>query len=292
MSSLLRIVAWLLALALVALPVVAAVNGWIGADRWPLTTLRVHGEFERVDPALLRAVVLPHASRGFFAVRLQDAQQDIERLPWVERAEVRKRWPDVIDIVVVEHRPFARWGNDRLLSVQGRLFPIPKDLALARLPRLSGPDTQVPEVVALYNESRALFAPLGLEVSALAMDRRGSWSMVLDNGTEVIVGRADARPRLGRFVRMLPQLLASTARSLQRADLRYTNGFALSWQDQQGTGSQEQGMTRSVAVVAADTIATPRSNNASDATHRYSSSPTRIAPSRSPDPRSSPQANT
>lgn len=234
MSSLLRILAWLLALALVALPVVAAVNGWIGADRWPLTRMRVHGEFERVDPAVLRAVVLPHATRGFFAVRLQDAQQAIEKLPWVERAEVRKRWPDVMEIVVVEHRPFARWGRDRLLSVQGRLFPIPKDMALERLPRLSGPDTQVQEVVALYNESRALFAPLGLQVSGLAMDRRGSWSLLLDNGTEVVVGRADARPRLGRFARMLPQLLASNAQLLERADLRYTNGFALSWSDASG----------------------------------------------------------
>jgi cell division protein FtsQ len=61
------------------------------------------------------------------------------------------------------------------------------------------------------------------------MDRRGSWSLALSNGTEVVVGRADARPRLSRFARMLPQLLARNASPLERADLRYTNGFALSW---------------------------------------------------------------
>ena len=61
MNAALRIFTWLLALALVALPVVAVVNGWIGADRWPLTKLRVHGQFERVDPAQLQAVVLPYA---------------------------------------------------------------------------------------------------------------------------------------------------------------------------------------------------------------------------------------
>ena len=44
-----------------------------------------------------------------------------------------------------------------------------------------------------------------------------------------LVGRTDARPRLGRFARMLPQLLAAQAQPLVRADLRYTNGFALSW---------------------------------------------------------------
>ena len=231
MNATLRLVAWLLAIALVALPLVAVVNGWIGAERWPLTRLRVHGQFERVDPALVRSVVLPHATRGFFAVRLQDAQDAIERLPWVERAEVRKRWPDVLEVTVVEHRPFARWGQDRLLSDQGRLFPIPRDLAQVALPRLGGPDSQVRDVVALYNEARLLFAPLGLQVQGLAMDRRGSWSLILDSGTYVVVGRADARPRLARFARLLPQLLASNPQPLQRADLRYTNGFALTWNE-------------------------------------------------------------
>ena len=236
MNAALRIVAWLLAIALVALPVVAVVNGWIGAERWPLTRLRVHGEFERVDPAQLRAVVLPYAKRGFFAVELQGAQDAVEKLPWVERAEVRKRWPDVLEVEVVEHTPFARWGADRLLSEQGRLFAIPKGLSLDALPQLDGPDSQVTEVVTLYNEAHELFAPLGLRVQGLAMDRRGSWSLALDNGTEVVIGRADARPRLERFVRMLPQVLARNAQPLQRADLRYTNGFALSW-GEPGAGS-------------------------------------------------------
>lgn len=229
MNAVLRILAWLLAVALVALPVVAVVNGWIGADRWPLTRLRVHGEFERVDPAQLRAVVLPYAQRGFFAVRLQEAQDAVEQLPWVERAEVRKRWPDVMEISIVEHRPFARWGKDRLLSEHGRLFPTPKALQDLKLPQLGGPDSQVREVVSLYNEARQLFAPLGLNVETLTMDRRGSWTLTLGNGTEVVIGRADARPRLSRFVRMLPQILARQDQPLLRADLRYTNGFALSW---------------------------------------------------------------
>src|SRR5690606_34084874 len=96
MSAFVRLVAWLLALALVALPVVAVLQGWIGADRWPLRTLRVVGTLERVDEQKLREAVLPYARNGFFAVRLEDAQAAVAKLPWVERAEVRKQWPDVV----------------------------------------------------------------------------------------------------------------------------------------------------------------------------------------------------
>ena len=91
MNAMLRLVGWILALALVALPVVAVLNGWIGASHWPLTKLRATGEFERVDGALLQKTLLPYAQRGFFAVDLAGAQDAVSKLPWVERAEVRKR---------------------------------------------------------------------------------------------------------------------------------------------------------------------------------------------------------
>lgn len=228
MNAALRILAWTLALLLVTLPVVAVVNGWIGAGHWPLRTLRVEGRLQRVDAQRLRATVLPYAAKGFFAVRLADAQAAVARLPWVERAEVRKRWPDVLEVSIVEHRPFARWGNDRLLSQHGRLFPSQGAMP-AGLPLLDGPDSRVADVVALYNESRALFAPSGVDVRALKLDPRGSWSLVLSNGTDVIIGSSEARLRLARFARLMPQLLSQKQLPLVRADLRYTNGFALSW---------------------------------------------------------------
>lgn len=252
MSNVLRVLTWILALALVALPVVAVFNGWIGAERWPLTRLRVSGALHRVDPAQLRAVVMPYAQRGFFAVQLSQAQDAVERLPWVERAQVRKRWPDTLEVIVVEHKPFARWGSDRLLSVEGALFPVPRNVDASALPQLGGPDAQVGEVVALYNEASALFAPMGLKVDALVMDARGSWSLKLGSGLDVVIGRADARPRLQRFARLLPRLLGDP-RTLQRADLRYTNGFSLTWGEQSrdlGRGTRDPVSARATATPA------------------------------------------
>lgn len=229
MNVLLRLLGWLLAVALVALPVVAVLNGWIGANRWPLTTLRATGEFERVDTALLRATLLPYAKRGFFAVDLDRAQAAVAKLPWVETAQVRKRWPDVLEVHVTEHRPYARWGRERLLSEQGRLFSARGVEVPPSLPQFAGPATRTADVVALYRDASALFAPTGVPVRRVALDARGSWTLMLDNGIEVIVGRNEARARLARFVRLMPRLLEQPAQQLVRADLRYTNGFSLTW---------------------------------------------------------------
>ena len=123
MSAMLRLLAWVLAVALVALPVVALVNGWVGGERWPLRTLRLQGELRQVDRARLQAAILPHAQRGFFAVELDRIQSAVSALPWVEHAEVRKQWPDILEVRIDEHRPIAHWGKDKLLSEAGRVFP-------------------------------------------------------------------------------------------------------------------------------------------------------------------------
>lgn len=229
MNAMLRLLGWTLAVALVALPLVAVLNGWVGAGHWPLTKLRATAQFDRVDDTLLRQTLLPYARQGFFAVRLDDARAAVARLPWVEHAEVRKRWPDVLEVRVVEHVPFARWGEDRVLSEHGRIFPAEGIDIPTGLPLLHGPDGRAEDVVALYNEALVLFGPLGIGVQAVELDPRGSWTLDLASGARVVVGRSEARARLGRFVRLMPQLLAQQAQRLVRADLRYTNGFALSW---------------------------------------------------------------
>lgn len=236
MNTMLRLLAWTLALLLVALPVVAVVNGWIGAERWPLRTLRVEGALKRVDGAQLQKALLPYARRGFFAVRLADAQAAVAKLPWVEHAEVRKRWPDVLQVRVIEHKPFAEWGDQQLLSEQGKLFPAAGIAVPKGLPKLDGPESRVADVVALFNQSRTLFAPGGNVVTGVVLDRRGSWSLELSSGTHVVIGSSEAQLRLARFSRLLPQLLSQQREPLARADLRYTNGFALRWAEQPEAG--------------------------------------------------------
>ena len=229
MKAVLRPLAWLLAVALIALPVVAVVEGWMGAAHWPLRTLRVTGPVQRVDRAQLQAAVMPLAQRGFFAVDLGQVQQAVNRLPWVEQAEVRKHWPDVLEVRIQEFKPVARWGGARLLSENGRLFPAGKLQLPAGLPMLDGPEARVPEVVALYHQAQQQLANAG-GVLGVALDRRGSWSVTLHDGTQLALGRNDAQLRMERFAALLPNLLAqNTTRRLQRADLRYTNGFALTW---------------------------------------------------------------
>ena len=229
MSALLRMLAWLLAIGLVALPVVAVLNGWIAGEHWPMRRLAVTGEFHQVDETAVREAVLPMVQRGFFAVDLDQVRDAVAALPWVERVEVRKRWPDKLEVSLSEHTPVARWGDDRMLSEDGELFAAP-DGAGASLPRFDGPEARAAELMSFHSLARPLFLPLGLRIASVQLTARGSWSLRLDDGTEIEAGRGDPQQRLARFARMLPQLRQDPTRRVVRADLRYANGFALVWQ--------------------------------------------------------------
>lgn len=230
MNAALRILAWTLAIVLVALPVVAVLNGWIAGDRWPMRTLAVAGEFRQVDEQAVREAVLPLVGDGFFAVDLGAVRTAVAALPWVERVEVRKRWPDRLEVTLHEHTPVARWGGDRMLSEEGRLFAAPEG-AGAGLPLFEGPEDRAGELMSMHALARPLFLPLGLRVDVVRLSARGSWTLRLEDGTEIEAGRGDPQARLARFARMLPQLRLDATRRIVRADLRYTNGFAIVWED-------------------------------------------------------------
>ena len=191
--------------------------------------LLVTGEFKQVSDARVRSEVLPYVQHGFFAVDLEQMRKRLAKLPWVRTVEVRKRWPDRLEVALVEYKPLARWGSNRMLSENGEIFPAPGGHN-ARLPLFDGPDNRSAELMAFHSQAKPLFLALGLQVAQVHLSARGSWNLVLSDGTDIEVGRGDPQLRLARFARMWPKLEEGGARKLSRADLRYTNGFALTWQ--------------------------------------------------------------
>jgi cell division protein FtsQ len=246
MKALFRMTAWTLAIALVILPVVAILNGWIGGSRWPMRSLSVSGEFKLVSDQRVRESVLPLVSRGYFAVDLEQVRNKIAGLPWVKQVDVRKRWPDRLEVVVSEYKPLARWGEKQLLSENGEIFAAPKN-AIYKLPLFEGPDLRASDMMAFYSYTKPLFLGLGLQVNTVRMTQRGSWNVLLSDGLEIEVGRTDMQQRLARFARLMTQIKSDDARQLAKVDLRYTNGFALVWKKPEAKPASSSVTTQNTA---------------------------------------------
>jgi cell division protein FtsQ len=225
----LRFAAWIIALALVALPVVGVLEGWFASDRWPVRQLQVHATFRHVSAAQVRAAVAPSLDAGFFAIRLDRVRDAVAALPWVGQVEVSKHWPDALDITVTEIQPVAHWGEGALLGRDGRIFKVPDAGVVRGLPRFDAPDDRAADVMAFYRTAETDFAPYRLRVAAVDLSARGSWTLVLSNGGRVVVGSERPDQHLARFAAALPVLMRGRSDGFVYADLRYSNGFAVRW---------------------------------------------------------------
>jgi cell division protein FtsQ len=202
----------------------------IERTKFPFRVLRVEGAFAHVTTPQLTTIIGPYATGGFFATDVQAIKQALEELPWVERASVRRVWPDVLHVTVTEQRAVARWNDDGLVNPAGQVFyPAERDARLQNLPQLEGPSRTSMQVMAALTRFDGQLSPLRLSVARLSMDARRAWRLTLSNGMEVTLGRKDSERQIERFVRFYPGTLDGRIAEVEEVDLRYTNGFAVKW---------------------------------------------------------------
>jgi len=225
---------------MVALALLAVGLWWvIQRPMFVLKSIEVEGEAQQalrhVNAATIRGTALPRIKGNFFTVNLDAVRSAFEAVPWVRKASVRREWPDRLAVTLEEYMPLGTWGEEgRLLSVKGDVFTANLDEAEedAELIEFSGPDGSEKDVVERYAELKKWFAPVNLEPEAVHLSARYAWTVKLNNGMTVELGReqdssAVMQERVARLVAAYPQLVAQLQDKIESVDLRYPNGMAL-----------------------------------------------------------------
>jgi cell division protein FtsQ len=196
-----------------------------------LKTIIVEGELERVERRDIVGALQGRVRGTFFTVDLESVRALFETVPWVRRAELRRRWPDCLDVRIEEHVALARWGQRRdgqLVNDHGELF---RGRSEAELPVLAGPAGTEADVARRYVAFRNLLAPLGLAPTQVLLSTRLAWQLRLSNGLTIQLGRDSEKDRvedrLAKFVSVFPQTLGRSRQRPDYVDLRYPNGFAV-----------------------------------------------------------------
>jgi cell division protein FtsQ len=177
---------------------------------------------------------VPRIKGNFFTADLDAVRSAFESVPWVRKAMVRREWPNRLVVTLEEHRTLGTWGEDgSLLSVKGEVFTA--NLAEAEedgpLLAFEGPAGSEKDVVARYRDFKSWLLPLSLKPAAVQLSSRYAWSVKMDNGMTLDLGREQdkntLRERIERLVSVYPQLLARLSGPIENVDMRYPNGMAL-----------------------------------------------------------------
>ncbi|WP_231895302.1 cell division protein FtsQ/DivIB [Vogesella sp. LIG4] len=193
------------------------------APLFPVKRIHIGGEVNKVTPVQLKYIAQNELTGTFFTLDINKTRAAFEKLPWVREVQVRRTWPDRLDIAVSEHVALARWGDSGLISTEARWFDAASDQPL---PVLFGPAATEKEMVKMLLAARQQLAPIHLQPVRLWLSERKAWRMELDNGITLELGSGPVMERLGRFVLNWPKSLAKLPYHITYVDLRYPNGFA------------------------------------------------------------------
>ncbi|EOC0209778.1 cell division protein FtsQ [Cronobacter dublinensis] len=212
------------------------VLGWMeDAQRLPLSKLVVTGERHYTRNDDIRQSILALGAPGTFMTQdVNIIQNQIERLPWIKQASVRKQWPDELKIHLVEYVPIARWNDQHMIDSDGTAFSVPADRASKQnLPLLYGPEGSENEVLQGYRAMGQVLAKDKFTLKDAAMTARRSWQVTLSNDIKLNLGRDDTMKRLERFVELYPvlqQQAQTDGKRISYVDLRYDSGAAVGWE--------------------------------------------------------------
>ncbi|HEY3432073.1 MAG TPA: cell division protein FtsQ/DivIB [Rhodocyclaceae bacterium] len=199
---------------------------------FPLRQVVVLGKLDQVTRTQVEYAARTALNGNFFTVDLNAVRATFEKLPWVRRADVHRRWPDSIELTIEEQVASARWkqadGEYRLVNTYGEVFVAATE---AILPVFTGPEGMASVMLSQHKDFSESLKSLGRRPVEVSLSPRQAWQVRLDDGLVLDLGREESKhpvaERLDRFVASYREVREKLHLQPTLIDMRYPNGFAL-----------------------------------------------------------------
>jgi cell division protein FtsQ len=202
-------------------------NWMVDEQQVPISSVQISGHYTYIKDRDISRLIANDIEGSFFSADINDIHSAVLKHPWVYQASVRKKWPNTIQVYLVEQTPVAIWNGDLLLNAEG--IPFVGSVAGAQLPLLFGPNGAEKTSLSGYQAMQMILSTGTLTVKNLVLSERFAWQVQLNNGIKLNLGRQEFINRLQRFINLYP-LLQQDERDINYVDLRYDTGMAVGWQ--------------------------------------------------------------
>lgn len=230
---------WLFPLIIVCAVLFYAEDYLANPETLPINKVRVHGEFVNVDEVMLHRVIDGVVEGGYFNVDVERVREVVETLAWVDKASVRRVWPDTLSVSVSEQHPVAISKKFGFINAAGDVFKPLGQIKENTLPVFDGDVSLNKTMLDKFYKMNALLSKQKLTITYLQFNARHAVELKLNNGLKIILGRGEAMHRLKRFISIYSNSIEKHIDDIDAIDLRYTNGMAVSWKNKKSLGDMK-----------------------------------------------------
>lgn len=156
-----------------------------------------------------------------FELDIKAAQNRVESLSWVDRAVVRRLWPDRIVVQIVERKPYALWQHQGILQVvdvAGNTIKEADPIEYANLPLVVG--ANAPDQAERMQNILRTYPEIYHRIDALIYLNDNRWDLYMDGGEmRVKLPAGDPDAAINRLYRLHQQTMILD-RSIGQIDMR------------------------------------------------------------------------
>lgn len=224
------------ALGWIVLPVVLVglfFGGRQMMDQWLIERIEVKGNLVVWSPEDIKNQVSWVLGNGFYSADLTSVYDSVLNMPLIHNVQVRKRWPDRIEISVSEDIPMAVWNGSQIIGINGDLMSIPEHFNVDKLAAIDGNNEYLDESIKNFRLVQQVMGGSDIKIQSMDISDTGSMSLHLSNQWDVFIGSAHLEKRALRLKKLLTGLPAD---EVSAVDLRYGKGAAIQWRSEQEKG--------------------------------------------------------
>jgi len=217
--------------AFLVLMVLAICYGFAGylEDNMFIEKVVVKGDFVQIDKKEIEEHLATMVGSNYFDININNIQQRLKEFPWLESAEVRRVWPDVLLVEIKEHQVIATWGEDGFVNDKGEIFSAAKVNRdyLKNIPDLNGNKKQSEIILNTYVMLANYSKREKLKINRFSLSSNSYWILGFHNGIELLLAVGREEESLLTFLEIYRKEGFLIDDKEVRIDMRYSNGFSL-----------------------------------------------------------------
>ena len=189
---------------------------------YPIEEVEITSTTSNYDTKKINDIVASIQGQDLLSLDLSDIKKSISSDDWIRDVEIKKSFPDTLEIIIIPQQPFAIY-NSKVMMMDGTVIGAP-------LPQLD-----LPIIVDHTNDSLSsmktmiltdkLLQKIDLDINKVEI--HDSLIKVFTSSNILISDRVNYEVNLNRLVITFQDLKKLFKREIKSIDMRYSNGFAI-----------------------------------------------------------------